>query len=110
VNLFRKWKMQRLLGYLEIQKAGFHAFRHFNASLLDSLRVPLKTIQERLLHALSGSKKCCSLGNRGIKEAEEGISRPSRLRQHSSLHREYFAFGRVSRSFRCSTQTCQLTL
>jgi len=56
MNLFRKRKMQPpLLAALEIQPAGFHAFRHFNASLLDSLRVPLKTIQERLGHALSGS-------------------------------------------------------
>jgi integrase len=55
MNLFRKRKMQPLLSSLEIQQAGLHAFRHFNASLLDSLRVPLKTIQERLGHALSGS-------------------------------------------------------
>jgi len=55
MNLFRKRKMVPLLTSLEIEQAGFHAFRHFNASLLDSLRVPLKTIQERLGHALSGS-------------------------------------------------------
>ncbi len=55
MNLFRKRKLVPLLVSLEIQQAGFHAFRHFNASLLDSLRVPLKTIQERLGHALSGS-------------------------------------------------------
>jgi integrase len=55
MNLFRKRKMLPLLCSLEIQQAGFHAFRHFNASLLDSLRAPLKTIQERLGHALSGS-------------------------------------------------------
>jgi integrase len=55
INLFRKRKMHPLLRSLEIQQAGLHAFRHFNASLLDSLRVPLKTIQERLGHALSGS-------------------------------------------------------
>jgi integrase len=55
MNLFRKRKLVPLLTSLEIQQAGFHAFRHFNASLLDSLRVPLKTIQERLGHALSGS-------------------------------------------------------
>jgi integrase len=55
MNLFRKRKLEPLLASREIQQAGFHAFRHFNASLLDSLRVPLKTIQERLGHALSGS-------------------------------------------------------
>ena len=32
-----------------------HAFRHFNASFLSSLRIPLKTIQERLGHASVGS-------------------------------------------------------
>ena len=47
--------MQPLLAALEIQAAGLHAFRHFNASLLGSLRTPLKTIQERLGHALTGS-------------------------------------------------------
>ena len=34
---------------------GFHAFRHFNVAMLDALRVPLKTIQERLGHAVTGS-------------------------------------------------------
>jgi integrase len=38
-----------------IPQAGYHAFRHFNVSVLDSLRVPLKTIQERIGHALTGS-------------------------------------------------------
>jgi hypothetical protein len=42
--------MKPLLESLEIQQAGLHA-----SSLLDSLRVPLNTIQERLGHALSGS-------------------------------------------------------
>jgi integrase len=55
MNLFRKRKLQPLLQRLGIPKAGFHAFRHFNASLLSSLRVPLKTIQERLGHASVGS-------------------------------------------------------
>jgi hypothetical protein len=36
-------------------KAGYHAFRHFNVSMMDALRVPLKTIQERIGHALTGS-------------------------------------------------------
>jgi hypothetical protein len=44
-----------LLNSLGIPMAGFHAFRHFNVSLLDALRVPLKTIQERIGHALTGS-------------------------------------------------------
>jgi hypothetical protein len=46
--------MTALLKSLEIPQAGFHAFRHFNVSLLDALRVPLKTIQERAGHALTG--------------------------------------------------------
>jgi hypothetical protein len=45
--------MTTLLKSLEIPHAGFHAFRHFNVSLLDALRVPLKTIQERAGHALT---------------------------------------------------------
>jgi hypothetical protein len=44
-----------LLKSLEIPQAGFHAFRHFNVAMLDALRVPLKTIQERIRHALTGS-------------------------------------------------------
>jgi integrase len=55
MNLIRKRRLHPLLGSLGIKRAGFHAFRHFNASLLGSLRVPLKTIQERLGHASSGS-------------------------------------------------------
>ncbi len=55
MNMFRKRKMKPLLSLLGILQAGLHAFRHFNASLLNSLRVPLKTIQERLGHASSGS-------------------------------------------------------
>jgi integrase len=55
MNVFRSRKMKPLLSLLEIQPAGFHAFRHFNASLLDLLRVPLKTIQVQLGHASGGS-------------------------------------------------------
>jgi hypothetical protein len=40
---------------LELEKAGYHAFRHFNVSMMDALRVPLKTIQERIGHVLTGS-------------------------------------------------------
>ena len=60
MNMFRSRKMQPLLRLLEIQPAGFHAFRHFNASLLDALRVPLKTIQVRLGHASGGSLLGCT--------------------------------------------------
>jgi integrase len=44
MNLFRRRKLQPLLRQLGIQSMGFHGFRHFNASLMNSLRVPLKTI------------------------------------------------------------------
>jgi len=52
---YRKRKLQPLLERLGISRAGFHAFRHFNASLMDSLRIPLKTRHERLGHASTGS-------------------------------------------------------
>jgi integrase len=54
MDVYRQRKLGPLLKSLGISKAGFHAFRHFNVSLLDALRVPLKTIQERLGHALTG--------------------------------------------------------
>ena len=55
MNAFRKRKMKALLTSLGIKQAGFHAFRHFNVSLMDALSVPLKVIQERIGHALTGS-------------------------------------------------------
>lgn len=55
VDVFRQRKLKVLLRSLGISQAGFHAFRHFNVAILDALRVPLKTIQERLGHALTGS-------------------------------------------------------
>jgi integrase len=55
MNVYRRRKMVVLLRSLGIPQAGFHAFRHFNVALLDALRVPLKTIQERIGHALTGS-------------------------------------------------------
>ena len=55
MNVHRRRKMTELLKSLGIAQAGFHAFRHFNVALMDALRVPLKTIQERIGHALTGS-------------------------------------------------------
>ena len=55
MNVYRKRKLTALLKSLNIPQAGFHAFRHCNVSLLDALRVPLKTIQERIGHAITGS-------------------------------------------------------
>lgn len=47
MNVERSWHLVPLLDALEIDKPGYHAIRHFNVSLMDALRVPLKTIQER---------------------------------------------------------------
>jgi hypothetical protein len=55
MDAYRKRKMRPLRKSLGLKPAGFHGFRHFNVSLLDALRVPLKTIQERPGHALTGS-------------------------------------------------------
>ena len=54
MNVFRNRKFHPFLESLKIPMKGFHAFRHFNVSLMDSLRVPLKTIQERIGHAVTG--------------------------------------------------------
>ena len=55
MDVYRGRKLHPLLKSLKITRAGYHAFRHFNVSLLDALRVPLKTIQERIGHACTGS-------------------------------------------------------
>jgi len=55
MNVYRRRKLTPLLKRLGIPQAGFHAFRHFNVSLLDALRTPQKTIQERVGHARTGS-------------------------------------------------------
>jgi integrase len=55
MNVYRRRYMIPLLKKLSIPQAGFHAFRHFSAAVQGVLRVPLKTIQERLGHALTGS-------------------------------------------------------
>jgi integrase len=55
MDVFRHRKLRKHLETLGIEQAGFHAFRHFNTALLDSIRTPLKIIQERMGHALTGS-------------------------------------------------------
>jgi integrase len=55
MNVHRRRKLTVTLTALEVPQAGYHAFRHFNVALQDALRVPLKTIQERLGHSLTGS-------------------------------------------------------
>jgi integrase len=55
MDAYRKRKLRPLLESFGVKPAGLHGFRHFNAWLLDALRVPLKTIQQRMGHALTGS-------------------------------------------------------
>lgn len=55
MNTERARRLHRVLKALELPRAGYHAFRHFNVSLMDVLRVPLKTIQERIGHSLTGA-------------------------------------------------------
>jgi integrase len=55
MDVERRPRLKPTLKALAIPQAGYHAFRHFNVSMQDSLRVPLKTIQERIGHALTGS-------------------------------------------------------
>ncbi len=54
MDVKRSRTLHSLLKSLEIPKAGFHAFRRFNISLLDALRVPRLTIKERSGHAFIG--------------------------------------------------------
>ena len=46
--------MKVLLAPLGMPQAEFRAFPHFMVAIPDALRVPLKTIQERLGHAVTG--------------------------------------------------------
>jgi integrase len=46
-----KRKLHPLLEKLGIARAGLHAFRHFSASVMDRLNVPLKLRQQRLGHS-----------------------------------------------------------
>ena len=55
MNVFRRREMGEFLISLEIPLAGIHALRHFNVALMDAQHVPLKSIQERIGHALTGS-------------------------------------------------------
>jgi integrase len=50
MNLLKR-HLYPLLAKLNIQRAGFHAFRHGNSSVMDHLGVPLKVRQDRLGHA-----------------------------------------------------------
>lgn len=48
IDTVRKRRLHPLLDKLGIQRAGFHAFRHGNATIMDQLRVPMATRQNRL--------------------------------------------------------------
>lgn len=54
MNLFRERKLRKHLEALGIEHKGFHAFRHFNVSLMDHLRVPKLTRNVRIGHASTG--------------------------------------------------------
>jgi len=49
-NLVVKRQLRPLLDKLGIRRAGLHAFRHTNASMMNSLNVDMKTQQARLGH------------------------------------------------------------
>jgi integrase len=55
MNNFRQRKLKPLLEKLKIGQCGFHAFRHFNLSMLDALGLPLKVREERAGHSLTNS-------------------------------------------------------
>jgi integrase len=50
-NLVVKRKLYPVLDRLGIARAGMHAFRHGNATVMDQLEVPTKVRQSRLGHA-----------------------------------------------------------
>jgi integrase len=50
-NLLVTRKLRPLLRSLEIPEAGLYAFRHSNASMMDTLAVPMKVRQQRLGHS-----------------------------------------------------------
>ena len=55
MNNFRQRKLKPLLEKLEIPQRGFHAFRHFNISMLDFLGIPAKACEARAGHSRSRS-------------------------------------------------------
>jgi integrase len=50
-NLLVKRKLHPLLVALEIPRAGLHAFRHANSTIMDQLGAPMRVRQERLGHS-----------------------------------------------------------
>ncbi len=50
-NLLVRRKLRPLLETLGISRGGLHGFRHFSASMMDRLNVPLKLRQQRLGHS-----------------------------------------------------------
>lgn len=62
-----------LLDSLGLQRCGLHAFRHGNASLMDHLKVPMKTRQERLGHA-PGSKITLSTYTHSLDDDDHAIA------------------------------------
>lgn len=54
MNVYRRRKLHTLRASLEISEGAFHAFRHFNASLLDAVGATPRVIKERIGHASTG--------------------------------------------------------
>lgn len=50
-NLLVKRRLHPLLDALEIPRAGLHAFRHANCTIMDQLGAPMRVRQERLGHS-----------------------------------------------------------
>ena len=48
IDTIRKRKLYPLLEKLRIERCGFHAFRHGNATVMDQEQVPMATRQNRL--------------------------------------------------------------
>lgn len=68
-----RMNLHPLLDSLGLQRCGLHAFRHGNASLMDHLKVPMKTRQERLGHA-PGSKITLSTYTHSLDDDDHAIA------------------------------------
>jgi integrase len=77
-SLFVKRKLKPFLASLNIAHGGLHGMRHFNASILSALCVPLKVIQVRLGHASSG---CLTLDVYTHSEWEQNVEAAKQVGQ-----------------------------
>jgi integrase len=98
VDRFRKNHLQPLLKQLGMQPAGFHAFRHFNASLMDRLRILFKTRQVRLGHASTGSLTLDVYSHAGW---EENVDAAFQIRRGTLGSKEFCQFNCSSTKRAC---------